>query len=80
MEKEENYNFDIGLVKLDRAVMFSPDMAPICLDGFLPEYKPTDDAVFISGFGLTLYKRSKKIQLVQSANLLEPSKCVLCSY
>ena len=59
LEKDENYNFDIGLVKLDRSVLFSPDMGPICLDGFLPKYKPKNDAVYISGFGLTLYKRSK---------------------
>ena len=60
LEKDENYNFDIGLVKLDRSVVFSSDMAPICLTGFLPEYGPTSNAVYISGFGLTLYKRLKK--------------------
>ena len=60
LEKAINFNFDIGLMKLDRTVLLGPDMAPICMEGFLPQFKPTTDAAYISGFGLTIFKRLKK--------------------
>ena len=63
LSDKENHNFDIGLLKLDRYVQFSLDVSPICMDGFLSDFKPTDDAVYISGFGITLYKKGKKSSL-----------------
>ena len=60
LENDENFNFDIGLIKLDRYVHFASDVAPICLDGFLDTYKKQSDSVFLSGFGLTIYRKSKK--------------------
>ena len=60
LKKAMNFNYDIGLMKLDRPVLLGPDIAPICMDGFLPQFKPTTDAAYISGFGLTIFKRLKK--------------------
>ena len=57
LEKDENFNFDIGLVKLDRYVMFTPDVSPICMDGFLKDFWPNSTSAYISGFGLTIYKK-----------------------
>ena len=60
---EDSQNFDIGLIKLDRNVIFDRDISPICLGE--PYGDPREEtaskkpAVFISGFGLTLYKKNK---------------------
>ena len=53
------YNYDIALVKVDRLVMFSTDIAPICLEGLVHSHtqdQAQSQRVFISGFGLTLYR------------------------
>ena len=70
-DNRKSFNFDIGLVKLDRKVFFGPDLSPICLKVFFNEI-PCDwtfkgllatstleqqsREVFISGYGLTLYR------------------------
>ena len=63
--KEGTYNYDIGLVKLDRSVVFATDVLPICLDGLVPGLnipKKNYDKVFISGFGLTLYRKAGQLE------------------
>ena len=52
--------FGNHLVRLDRYVKFTSAIAPICIDGLIPGYKPRNNAVFISGFGMTLYKKIGK--------------------
>ena len=60
---KDSQNYDIGLLKLDRKVIFDVDISPICLGS---PYQDAMEAVssikppvFISGFGLTLYKTDK---------------------
>ena len=60
---KDSQNYDIGLLRLDRNVIFDVDVSPICLG---QPYKDKEEAgsstkpaVFISGFGLTLYKTDK---------------------
>ena len=60
LKKAINFNYDIGLMKLDRPVLLGPTMAPICMEGFLPQLNPTTDEAYISGFGLTIFKRLKE--------------------
>ena len=79
LEKDENFNFDIGLVKLDRYVKFTADIAPICIEGMISGFKPKSDAVFISGFGMTLYKKGKKAEMPEcSTNQFLPRPFHTC--
>ena len=63
---EDSQNFDIGLMKLDRTVIFDREISPICLGE--PYEDPSEEtaskkpAVFISGFGLTLYKKNRTLK------------------
>ena len=58
LDEGTSFNYDIGLIQLDRAVIFGADLSPICLtDLFQAEMEPHPSKdVFISGFGLTLYR------------------------
>ena len=64
LNTKDSQNYDIGLLKLDRKVNFNMEMSPICL-GKPHQVKrnrrnhTNTDKVFISGFGLTLYKKQK---------------------
>ena len=62
------HNYDIALLRLDRDGVFGLDMSPICLDseslgvaldGFplTSTHNQDENAVFISGFGITHYKK-----------------------
>ena len=65
------HNYDIALLKLDRDVVFGLDMSPICLDSkshgralddgspLTSTHNQEQNAVFISGFGITHYKKKK---------------------
>ena len=65
------HNYDIALLKLDRDVVFGLDMSPICLDSaslgqamddgspLTSTHNQDQNAVFISGFGITHYKKKK---------------------
>lgn len=66
-----NHNYDIALLKLDRDVVFGLDMSPICLDSkshgralddgspLTSTHNQEQNAVFISGFGITHYKKER---------------------
>ena len=62
----DSQNYDIGLIRLDRNVIFDRDLSPICLGE--PYEDPSEEkaskkpAVFISGFGLTLYKNNRTMK------------------